>query len=206
MVDLEEEEEDGLEYETDAPSQDSNMTPPSTGDHSKPSPRPLHSPTPEDSDPEDNAALCTAELKAQIKSFLEEAEEDMELDDLPLLENVMPLPVLAPNPIISGFVPFTVSTSQCCVPPKSLPRKVYHPYKDTVGQWHCEPGGWCSNLPCSTQTRLIPCKIQGCGPLNGNSRSGRSCCSTSEEPCDQLGSSHSQCTPTRALCLGSPEL
>ena len=157
MEDSEEEEEDGLEYETDAPSRDSDMTSPSTRGRSEPSPYPLQSPTPENSDPEDSAALRTAELKAHIELFLEEAEEDMELDDLPPLENVMPLPV--PAPIISSFVPFTVSTSQRCVPPKSLLRKVYHPYKDPVGRCCCEPGGWCSELPCSSWTRCVPWKF-----------------------------------------------
>ena len=46
-------------------------------------------------------------------SFLEEAEEDMEFDNLPPLENVKPIPV--PNPIIPSFIPFTVSTGQCCI-------------------------------------------------------------------------------------------
>ena len=128
-----EQDEDGLEYETDAPSRDSYMTPPSTGGHSKPSPHPSHLPTPEGSDPEANAVLHTAELKVQIKSFLEEAEEDMELDDLPLLENITPLQVLVPNPLIPSFIPFAMSTGQCCVPPKSLLWKVYHPYKEPVG-------------------------------------------------------------------------
>ena len=113
-----EEEENGLEYETDTPSKDSYMTPPSTGGCSDPSLAPTCSPTPEDSDPENNAVLCTEELEACIKVFLEEAEEDMEMNDLPLLENVSPLPVLAP--VIPGFVPFAVSTGQHCVPPKSL--------------------------------------------------------------------------------------
>ena len=62
---------------------------------------------------------------------MEEAEEDMELDDLPLLENVTPVPV--PVPVVPGFVPFTVSTGQHCVPPKSLFWKVYHPYHSLVG-------------------------------------------------------------------------
>ena len=35
--------------------------------------------------------LCTAKLEACIELFLEEVEEDMDLDDLPSLENVMPL-------------------------------------------------------------------------------------------------------------------
>ena len=49
VVDLEEEDdEDGLEYETEAPSTVSYMTPPSTGGHSKPSPHLLCSPTPEE--------------------------------------------------------------------------------------------------------------------------------------------------------------
>ena len=91
VVDLEEEEEDSLEYRTDALSRDSYTTPPSTGGCSKPSPHPSCSPTPEGSNPEDSAALHTAELEAHIESFLEEVEEDMELDDLPLLENVTPL-------------------------------------------------------------------------------------------------------------------
>ena len=63
--------------------------------------------------------------------ILEEAEEDMEIDDMPPLKNVSPLPV--PAPVVPGFVPFTVSTSQCCVPPKSLLRKVWHPYQDSIG-------------------------------------------------------------------------
>ena len=113
----------------------------------------------EGSNSENNAALCTAEIEAQIKTFLEEAEEDIELDDLPPLENTTPIQVSAPNPIILGFIPFTVSTGQHCVPPKSLLRKVYHPYKDPVGRCHCEPGGWCTDLPCSSQKRLVPRKV-----------------------------------------------
>ena len=147
MEDLEEEEEDGLEYETDIPSKDSYTTPPSTGGCSKTSPAPSQSPTLGDSDPKTNAVLHTEELEARIEVFLEEAEEDMEMSDLPLLENISPLPILAP--IIPGFVPFTVSTGQRCVPPKSLLQKVYHPYKDPVGRCHCKPGGWCHKLPCS---------------------------------------------------------
>ena len=127
----EEEEESGLEYETNTPSKDSYMTPPSTGGHSKPSPAPSCSPTLEDSNPENNAVLCTKELEARIKAFLEEAKEDMEMSDLPPLKNVLLLPVLAP--VIPGFVPFAVSTSQHCVPPKSLLRKVWHPYQDSIG-------------------------------------------------------------------------
>ena len=133
VVDLEDEDEEGLKYKTDALSQDSYTTPPSTGGQSKPSPRPLCSPTPEDSDPKTSSVLCMAELKACIELFLEEVEEDMELDDLPLLENVTPLQVPAPNPIIPGFVPFAVSTGQRCIPPKNLLQKVYHPYKESVG-------------------------------------------------------------------------
>ena len=142
----EEEEEDGLEYAIDTPSGGSYTTPPSTGGCSKPSPAPSHSPTLGDSDPENNAALRTKELEACIEAFLEEVEEDMEIDDMPPLKNMSPLPVLAP--VIPGFMPFTVSTSQHCIPVKSLIKKVFHPYKDSVGQCHCESGGWCSNLPC----------------------------------------------------------
>ena len=100
----EEEEEDGLKYKTEDTSKGSYMTLPSTGGHSKPSPAPSCSLTPGDSDPEVNAVLCTKELEARIEAFLEEAEEDMEVDDLPPLENVSLLPVLAPT--IPGFVPF----------------------------------------------------------------------------------------------------
>ena len=136
MADLEEEEEDDedcLEYETNAPLRNSYTTPLSIGGHSKPSPVPTCLSILGDSDPETSMVLCTIEIKACIESFLEEVEEDMELDDLPPLENVTPLQVSMPNPIIPGFVPFAVSTVQHCVPPKSLLQKVYHPYKDSVG-------------------------------------------------------------------------
>ena len=79
----EDEEEEGLEYATDTPSGGSYTTPPSTGGRSSPSPAPVRSPTPGDSDPENNAALHTKELEARIEAFLEEAEEDLEMDDLP---------------------------------------------------------------------------------------------------------------------------
>ena len=143
----EEEEEDGLEYATDTPLGGSYTTPPSTGGWSSPSPVPSHSPTPGDSNPENNVALRTKELEARIEVFLEEVEEDLEMNDLPPLENTLLLPV--PAPIFPGFVPFAISTSQHCVLLKSLLRKVYHPYKDPVGRCRCEPGGWCDNLPCS---------------------------------------------------------
>ena len=145
----EEEEEDGLEYTTDTPLRGSYTTPPSTGGRLSPSPAPSRSPTPEESDPENNAALRTEELEAHIEAFLEEAEEDLEMNDLPPAENTSPLPVLAP--VFPGIIPFAVSTGQCCVPPKHLVRKVYHPYKDPVGRCHCQPGGWCDDLPCSSQ-------------------------------------------------------
>ena len=59
MVDeTEEEEEDGLEYATNTPSGGSYTTPLSTGGCSEPSP------TPGDSDPENNVVLRTAELEA----------------------------------------------------------------------------------------------------------------------------------------------
>ena len=125
------EEEEGLEYATDTPSGDSYMTPPSTGGHSEPSLAPSHSPTLGDSNPENNVVLRTKELEACIEAFLEEVEEDMELDDMPPLENVSPLPL--PAPVIPGFVPFAVSIGQRCVPPTHPLRKVYHPYKDSVG-------------------------------------------------------------------------
>ena len=143
----EEDEEDGLEYVTDTPSGGSYTTPPSTGGWSPPSLAPSRSPTPEDSDPKTNVALHTKELEAHIKAFLEEAEEDIEMNDLPLLENSSPLPLLAP--VVPGFIPFAISTGQCCIPLRSLLRKVYHPYKDSIGQCHCEPGGWCNDLPCT---------------------------------------------------------
>ena len=140
------EEEEGLEYLTDTPLRGSYTTPPSTGGHSS---SPSRSPTPGDSDPENNAALCMEELEARIEAFLEEAEEDLMMDDLPPAENTSPVPVLAP--VFPGVIPFAVSTSQRCVPLKSLVRKVYHPYKDPVGRCCCEPGGRCDNLPCSSR-------------------------------------------------------
>ena len=164
------EEEEGLEYATDTPSGGSYTTPPSTGGRLSPSPAPSHSPTPGDSDPENNAALRTEELEAHIKVFLEEAKEDLEMNDLLLAKNSSLLPVLAP--VFLGFVPFAVSTSQCCVPPKSLLRKVYHPYKDPVGRCCCEPGGWCNDLPCSGRKRHVPHKIRGRSLLHGSSRLG----------------------------------
>ena len=125
------EEEDGLEYATDTPSGGSYTTPPSTGGCSSPLPALSRSPTPRDSDPENNAALRTEELEARIEAFLEEAEEDLLMDDLPPAENVSPVPI--PAPVFPGIIPFAVSTGQRCVPPKHLVRKVYHPYKDPVG-------------------------------------------------------------------------
>ena len=124
-------EEEGLEYTTDAPSGDSYTTLPSTGGHSSLSPAPSRSPTSVDSDPENNAALRTEELEAHIEAFLEEAEEDLLMDDLPLAKNT--LPVLVPAPIFPGIIPFAVSTGQHCIPLKHLVRKVYHPYNDPVG-------------------------------------------------------------------------
>ena len=153
----EEEEEDGLEYKMEDTSKGSYMTPPSTGGHSEPSPAPSWSPTPEDSDPETSAILCTKELEACIEVFLEEVEEDMEMSDLPPLKNVSLVPV--PAPAIPGFIPFAMSTSQCCGPPTSLLWKVYHPYKGPVGQCHCKPGGWCHELPCSSWIQYILHKI-----------------------------------------------
>ena len=146
VVELEEEEddEDGLEYETDVPLTASYITPPSTGGCSEPFPCLSHSATPEGSNPEDNAVLQTAEIKAQVEVFLEEVEEDMELGDLPPLENIPP--ILIPNLVVSSFIPFTVSTSQHCIPPKSLLPKVYHPYEGSIGQ-------------CSSQKRFFPQKV-----------------------------------------------
>ena len=198
------EEEEGLEYATDTPSGGSYTTPPSTGGRLSPSPAPSHSPTPGDSDPENNAALCTEELEAHIKVFLEEAKEDLEMNDLLLAKNSSLLPVLAP--VFLGFVPFAVSTSQCCVPPKSLLRKVYHPYKDPVGRCRCELGGWCNDLPCSSRKQRVPRKIRGRSLSHGGSQSGRSCCGSSEEPFNDQEPSCGGRTPTRAPCLGSPEL
>ena len=200
----EEEEEESLEYATNTPSGDSYMTPPSTGGRSEPSSAPSHSPTPGDSNPENNVALRTEELEARIEVFLEEAEEDMEINDLPPLENTSLLPVLAP--VSPSFVPFAISTGQHCVPPKSLLRKVHHPYQDPIGQCCCEPNGWCNDLPCSGQKQRVSHKIRGRSSSHGSSQSGRSCCGTSEEPCNNQGSLCGGRTPTRAPCPGSPEL
>ena len=153
----EEDEENGLKYVTNTPSGGSYMTPPSTGGQSSLSAAPSHSPTLGDSDPENNTALHTKELEARIKAFLEEVEEDLEMNDLPPLENALLLLVLAP--VFPSFIPFAVSTGQRCIPLKSLLWKVYHPYKDPVGQCRCEPGGWYDNLPCSSQKQHISHKI-----------------------------------------------
>ena len=169
-----------------------------------PSPVLSHSPTLGDSDPENNAALRTEELEACIKVFLEEAEEDLEMNELPPLKNTLPL--LVPTPVFPGFVPFTVSTGQRCVPLKNLLRKVYHPYKDPVGRCCCEPGGWYDDLPCSSRKQCVSRKIRGHGSSHGSSQSGRSCCGTSKEPGNYLRSSRSGCTPTCAPSPGSPEL
>ena len=126
----EDEEEDSLEYATDTPLGGSYTTPPSTGGRSKSPPTPSCLPTPGDSDPENNTVLCAEELENCIKVFLEEAEEDMEIDDLPSLENALPL--LVPAPVIPGFVPFAISTGQHCVPCKSLLRKIWHLSSDTI--------------------------------------------------------------------------
>ena len=92
-----EEEEEGLEYATDTPSGGSYTTPPSTGGRSSPSPAPSRSPTPGDSNPENNTALCTEELEACIEAFLEEAEEDLEMDNIPPAENSSLVLVLKEN-------------------------------------------------------------------------------------------------------------
>ena len=200
----EEEEEEGLEYATNTPLGGSHMTPPSTGGRSSPSLAPSRSPTPGDSDPENNAALRTEELEACIKAFLEEAEGDLEMDDLPPAKNTSPVPVLVP--VFLGIIPFAVSTGQCCVPPKSLLRKVYHPYKDPVGRCRCEPGGWCDDLPCSSQKRHVSRKVRGHSSSHGGSRSGRSCCGSGEELVDHQEPLCGGHTPTRAPCPGSLEL
>ena len=93
------------------------MTPPSTGGCLSPSPALSHLPTPGDSNPENSAVLRTEELEACIEAFLEEAEEDLEMNNLPPLENTSPL--LVPAPVCPGFAPFTISTDQHCIPPSS---------------------------------------------------------------------------------------
>ena len=198
------EEEEGLEYATNTPSGGSYTTPPSTRGRSSPSPAPSRSPTPGDSNPENNTALRMEELEAHIKAFLEEAKEDLMMDNLPPVKNTSLVLVLAP--VFPGIIPFAISTSQRCVPPKSLVRKVYHPYKDPVGRCHCEPGGWCDNLPCSGWKQCVSRKIQGCGSSHGGSQLGRSCCSSSEEPVDNQKPLCGGHTPTHAPHPGSPEL
>ena len=131
MEEEDEDEESGLKYATDTPLGDSYTTPPSTGGHSPPSLALGHSLTSGDSNPENNPVLRTEELEAHIEVFLEEVDEDMEMNDLPLLKNVSPLPVLAP--VVPSFIPFAMSTSQHCIPPKILLRKVLHPYQNSIG-------------------------------------------------------------------------
>ena len=118
MEEEEEEDGDGLEYTTNTLLGDSYTTPPSTGGHSLPSPAPTPSSTSGGSNPENNVVLCTKELEARIEAFLEEADEDLEMNDLPLLENTSLVPV--PAPMVPSFVPLAISAGQCCIPPKSL--------------------------------------------------------------------------------------
>ena len=200
----EDEEEEGLEYTTNTPLGGSYTTPPSTGGCSSPSLAPSRSPTPWGSNPKNNAALCTKELEAHIEAFLEEAEEDLEMNDLPPVENSSPVPV--PAPVFPGIIPFAVSAGQRCMPPKSLLQKVYHPYKDPVGRCRCEPGGWSDDLPCSGRKQCIACKIRGRGSSHGGSWLGGSCCGSSEEPFDNQKSLCGGRTPTCAPYPGSLEL
>ena len=127
-----EEEEDGLKYETEEePSDPSYTTPPSTGGRSSPSTcHPSCSPTPKGLDPENNTHLQTELIEAWVNAFLVEAEEDLELNNLPPLENSKPIPIQAPT--IPRFVPFAMSTSQCCIPSKGLPCGTYHPYHNSI--------------------------------------------------------------------------
>ena len=74
--------------------------------------------------------LQTSMIEAHVKVFLAEADEDLELHDLPPLENISPIPIQALT--ILGFIPFAMSTSQHCVPSKGLPC-TFHPYKNSVG-------------------------------------------------------------------------
>ena len=76
-------------------------------------------------DLENNAHLQMALIKAQVEASLEEVDKDLELADLPPLENVIPILIQAST--IPGFVPFAISTSQCCVPSKGLPHRAFHP-------------------------------------------------------------------------------
>ena len=52
--------------------------------------------------------MCTKELEAHIKVFLEEVDEDLEMNNLLPLKNTSPL--LVPAPVIPIFVPFAVNT------------------------------------------------------------------------------------------------
>ena len=115
---------------TNTSSGDSYTTLPSTGGHSLPSPALSHSLTSGDSNPETNAVLRTEELEAHIEAFLEEVDKDLEMNNLPPLENTSPL--LLPAPVIPSFVPFAVSAGQCYIPPKSLLMKIWHPYQNSV--------------------------------------------------------------------------
>ena len=198
-----EEEEDGLEYETKVPLTASYTTPPSMGGCSEPSLCLSHSLSPNGSDPEDNVALQTAEIEACVKAFLAKADEDLKLNDLPPLENVTPIPIHVLT--IPGFIPFTVSTSQHCVPSKGLPQ-AYHPYQNSVGQCSCEAGGWCNDLPCSSWKQQLPQKVQGSSSTNGGSRLGQSCCGSLEEPFDNPRHLRSGHTTPHVLGFGSSEL
>ena len=86
---------------------------PNTGGCSLPSPALSPSSTSRGSDPETNVVLYTEELEAFIEAFLEEADEDLEMNDLPPLKNTSPL--LVPAPVVPGFVPVRAT-----LPPSTL--------------------------------------------------------------------------------------
>ena len=162
---------------------------------------PLRSPTPEDSDPERNCCLQTELMEARIEGFLEEAEEDMELDDLPPLENSSPVPI--PTPRSVGTIPFAVSTGQCCIHSRGLPRPLtYHPYHHLVkGQCCCEPGSWCGESSCRGWWSI--CKNVGHDHC-GREHWVTGCYgSPPKEPSDQLGPKSSRRSAPCAQSMGS---
>ena len=77
--------------------------------------------------------------------MVEETEEEKEEEEEDSLEYATDTPLggsyMTPPSTGGRSSPFAMSTGQRCVPLKHLVRKVYHPYKDPVGQCRCELGG-----------------------------------------------------------------
>ena len=81
---------------------------------------------------ETSTVLQTANINAHIETFLEEAEEDMELDDLPPLENVTLIPVpIDQLPISAVLRSLPISHFAYSAPCLRYPRSVHYQMSTT---------------------------------------------------------------------------